>query len=105
MVAIGKDYVAVLSTDFDVTHRPVTWRRPAGGCVSASAAHLRAPTARAAAAASLLSTNERGPVERRKAGTRSQAFAAARTLLDVAERREFNRGEVVSVEVRQSDDP
>jgi len=29
----------------------------------------------------ILSTNERGPVERRKAGTRSQAFAAARTLL------------------------
>jgi hypothetical protein len=53
----------------------------------------------------VLSTNERGPVERRKAGTRKQAFAAARTLLDVAERREFNRGEVVSVEVRQSEDP
>jgi hypothetical protein len=33
----------------------------------------------------VLSTNERGPVERRKAGTRLQAFAAARTLLDVAE--------------------
>ncbi len=52
-----------------------------------------------------MSTNERGPVERRKAGTRKQAFAAARTLLDVAERREFNRGEVVSVEVRQAEDP
>jgi hypothetical protein len=52
----------------------------------------------------VLSTNERGPVERRKAGTRSQAFAAARTLLDIAERREFNRGQVVSVEVRQADE-
>jgi hypothetical protein len=51
----------------------------------------------------ILSTNERGPVERRKAGTRKQAFAAARTLLDIAERREFNRGEVVSVEVRQAE--
>ena len=52
----------------------------------------------------ILSTNERGPVERRKAGTRKQAFAAARTLLDIAERREFNRGEVVSVEVRQAEE-
>jgi hypothetical protein len=51
----------------------------------------------------ILSTNERGPVERRKAGTRSQAFAAARTLLDVAERRDWNRGEVVRVEIGQSD--
>ena len=63
MVAIGKDYVAVLST------------------------------------------SERGPVERRKAGTRSQAFAAARTLLDVAERRDWNKGEAISVEVRQAEDP
>jgi len=50
-----------------------------------------------------LSTNERGPVERRKAGTRSQAIAAARTLLDVAERRDWNRGEIVSVAVAQSE--
>ncbi len=28
----------------------------------------------------------------------------ARTLLDVAERRDWNRGEVVSVQVAQSDD-
>jgi hypothetical protein len=53
----------------------------------------------------VLSTNERGPVERRKAGTRSQAFAAARTLLHVAERRDWNRGEAISVEVRQAEDP
>ncbi len=52
----------------------------------------------------ILSTNVRGPVERRKAGTRTQAFAAARTLLDVAERRDWNRGELVRVEVGQSDD-
>ena len=42
-------------------------------------------------------------MERRKAGTRSQAFAAARTLLDVAERRDWNRGEAITIEVRQSD--
>jgi hypothetical protein len=53
----------------------------------------------------ILSTNERGPVERRKARTRSQAFAAARTLLDVAERRDWNRGEAILVEVRQAEDP
>jgi hypothetical protein len=53
----------------------------------------------------VLSTSERGPVERRKAGTRSQAFAAARTLLDVAERRDWNKGEAISVEVRQAGDP
>ena len=53
----------------------------------------------------VLSTSERGPVERRKAGTRSEAFAAARTLLDVAERRDWHRGEVVTVEVPQAEDP
>jgi hypothetical protein len=53
----------------------------------------------------ILSTNERGSVERRKAGTRLQAFAAARTLLDVAERGTWNRGEAISVEVRQADEP
>jgi hypothetical protein len=52
----------------------------------------------------ILSTNERGPVERRKAGTRLQAFAAARTLLDVAERRDWNRGETLSVSIGQSDE-
>jgi hypothetical protein len=51
----------------------------------------------------VLSTNERGRVERRKAGTRSQAFAAACTLLDVAERRDWNRGEAILVEVRQAE--
>jgi hypothetical protein len=52
----------------------------------------------------VLATNERGPVERRKARTRTQAFAAARMLLDIAERREFSRGDVVRVEVQQSDE-
>jgi hypothetical protein len=49
----------------------------------------------------ILGTNERGPVERRTATTRREAFAAARDLLDEAERRDWHRGEVVSVEVRQ----
>ena len=52
----------------------------------------------------VLSTNERGPAERRKAGTRLQAFAAARTPLNVAERRDWNRGEAIMVEVRQTDE-
>jgi hypothetical protein len=53
----------------------------------------------------VLSTNMRGPIVTRKADTREAAFAVARRLLDDAERREFNRGEVVSVEVRQAEDP
>ena len=64
----------------------------------------RPDSACSASCAQTSSTNERGPVERRKAGTRSLAFAAARTLLDVAERRDWHRGEVVSVEVRQADE-
>jgi hypothetical protein len=52
----------------------------------------------------ILSTNERGPVERRKAGTRKQAFAAARVLLDVAERWDWHRGEIVSVRVEQAEE-
>jgi hypothetical protein len=52
----------------------------------------------------VLATDMRGPVERRKAGTRKQAFAAAHMLLDVAERREFNRGEIVRVEVQQAEE-
>jgi hypothetical protein len=52
----------------------------------------------------VLSTNMRGPIVTRKADTREAAFAVARRLLDDAERREFNRGEVVSVEVRQAEE-
>jgi hypothetical protein len=54
----------------------------------------------------VLSTNERGPVLTRSARNRSLAFAIARTLLDQAEQRsDWHRGEVVSVEVRQAEDP
>jgi hypothetical protein len=52
----------------------------------------------------VLSTNERGPVLTRSARNRSLAFTIARTLLDQAEDRDWHRGEVVSVEVRQAED-
>jgi hypothetical protein len=53
----------------------------------------------------VLSTNERGPLLTRSARNRSLAFAIARTLLDQAEHRDdWHRGEVISVEVRQSED-
>jgi hypothetical protein len=52
----------------------------------------------------ILATNKRGPIERRPATTRREAFAAARDLLDEAERREWHRGEVVSVTIAQSDE-
>jgi hypothetical protein len=51
-----------------------------------------------------LSTNERGPVERRPAQSRKDAFIRARLLLDAAEHREWHRGEAVRIEVRQSDE-
>ena len=43
-------------------------------------------------------------ISRRKAGTRKQAFAAARTLLDVAERRDSSRGEAIGVAVQQAEE-
>jgi hypothetical protein len=52
----------------------------------------------------VLSTNERGPIERRSATSWGMAFAKARLLLDAAERRDWHRGEVVSIEVRQADE-
>jgi hypothetical protein len=51
----------------------------------------------------VLSTNMRGPLVTRKGETRETAFAVARRLLDDAERQQFNRGEIVSVAVAQSD--
>jgi hypothetical protein len=52
----------------------------------------------------VLRTDRRGLIERRKATTRKLAFSLAHTLLDVAERRDWHPGEVVSVEMRQSDE-
>ena len=46
----------------------------------------------------------RGPLVTRKAAIMSDAFAVARQLLDDAERQQFNRGEIVSVAVAQSDE-
>jgi hypothetical protein len=51
-----------------------------------------------------LSTDMRGPVERRPATSRAQAFVKARLLLDAAERRTWNLGEIVSVSVTQRDE-
>jgi hypothetical protein len=51
-----------------------------------------------------LSTDMRGPIERKPAATWGQAFAKARLLLDAAEKRDWYRGEVVSVQVAQSDE-
>ena len=45
----------------------------------------------------------RGPLVTRKAETREAAFAVARRLLDDAERQQFNKGEIVSVAVAQSE--
>jgi hypothetical protein len=51
-----------------------------------------------------LSTDMRGPLERKPATSWGQAFAKARLLLDAAERRPWNKGEVVQVSVAQSDE-
>jgi hypothetical protein len=40
-----------------------------------------------------LSTDVRGPIERKPAASWGQAFAKARLLLDAAERRQWNQGE------------
>jgi hypothetical protein len=50
-----------------------------------------------------LSTNEREPVECKPAASWGHAFAKARLLLDAAQRRPWNQGEVVSVNVAQSE--
>ena len=52
----------------------------------------------------VLSTNERGPIERRPARTWSEACAAARQLLDLVEHGQWHQGEILLVEVRQADD-
>jgi hypothetical protein len=49
-----------------------------------------------------LSSDMRGPIERKPAGSWEQAFLKARLLLDAAERRrDWFRGEVVSVTISQ----
>ncbi len=52
----------------------------------------------------VLSTDMRGPIERKPATSRAQAFLKARLLLDAAERRTWNLGETVSVSVSQSEE-
>ena len=50
-----------------------------------------------------LVTNQRGPVLTRRAQTRADAFAQAHRLLEDAEDRQWFNGELVRVEVGQSD--
>jgi hypothetical protein len=53
----------------------------------------------------VLSSNVRGPLERKPATSWGQAFLKARLLLDAAERRrDWYRGETVSVSVAQADE-
>jgi hypothetical protein len=51
-----------------------------------------------------LSSDMRGPIERKPAATWGQAFLKARLMLDAAEKRDWWRGEVVSISVAQSDE-
>jgi hypothetical protein len=51
-----------------------------------------------------LSTDQRGPIERKPATSRSAAFVKARLLLDAAERRDWHNGEIVSVSIAQSEE-
>jgi hypothetical protein len=52
----------------------------------------------------VLASDMRGPIERKPATSWGQAFLKARLLLDAAERRDWHRGEVVSISVAQSDE-
>ena len=52
----------------------------------------------------ILSTDQRGPIERKPAVSWGQAFLKARLMLDAAERRDWWKGEVVSISVAQADD-
>jgi hypothetical protein len=53
----------------------------------------------------VLSSDMRGPVEKKSATSWEQAFLKARILLDAAERRrDWYRGEVVSVSVAQAEE-
>ena len=52
----------------------------------------------------VLSSDMRGPIERKPAKSWQDAFIRARLLLDAPERRDWWRGEVVSVAVAQADE-
>ena len=51
-----------------------------------------------------LSSDMRGPIERKPATSWGQAFLKARLLLDAAEKRDWWKGERVAVSIEQSDD-
>jgi hypothetical protein len=51
-----------------------------------------------------LSSDQRGPIERRPATSWGLAFLKAKLLLDAAEKRDWYKGETVSVSVAQSEE-
>ena len=51
-----------------------------------------------------LSSDMRGPLERKPATSWGQAFAKARLLLDAAEKRDWWKGERVSISISQSEE-
>jgi hypothetical protein len=51
----------------------------------------------------VLASDMRGPIERKPAQSWQDAFIRARLLLDAAEKRDWYRGEAISVEVRQAE--
>jgi hypothetical protein len=51
----------------------------------------------------VLSTDQRGPIERKPATSWEQAFVKARLLLDAAERRDWFRGETIIIKVEPDD--
>jgi hypothetical protein len=51
----------------------------------------------------ILASDMRGPLERKPAQSWKDAFIRARLLLDAAEKRDWFRGEVVSVTISQSE--
>ena len=50
-----------------------------------------------------LSSDMRGPIERKSATSWGQAFLKAKLLLDAAEKRDWYRGEAISVSVEQAE--
>jgi hypothetical protein len=52
----------------------------------------------------ILSSDMRGPMERRPAKTWAQAFVSARALLAVAECRKWYPGEAVSIRIEQAEE-
>jgi hypothetical protein len=52
----------------------------------------------------ILASDQRGPIERRPATSWGQAFLKAKLLLDAAEKRDWWKGERVSISISQSEE-